>query len=57
MVYDVNGRLVKKIFDQHVKANQLYKVTFQANDLASGLYFYRLNVNGHFTTRKMVLMR
>lgn len=57
VVYDVNGRLVKKIFDQHVKANQLYKVTFQANDLASGLYFYRLNVNGHFTTRKMVLMR
>ncbi len=56
-VYDVNGRLVKKVFDQRVKANQLYKITFKANDLASGVYFYRLNVNGHFTTRKMVLMR
>ncbi|APF17582.1 hypothetical protein Calab_2063 [Caldithrix abyssi DSM 13497] len=56
-VYDVNGRLVGKIFDERVNANQSYKVLFNAKDLASGVYFYRLNVNGHFTTRKMVLMR
>lgn len=56
-VYDVNGRLVKKVFDEPVRSNQLYRVEFDAGDLASGLYFYRLNVNGHFTTRKMVLMR
>ncbi|HHE54250.1 MAG TPA: T9SS type A sorting domain-containing protein, partial [Caldithrix abyssi] len=56
-VYDVSGRLVKKVFDDQVRSNQLYRVEFDARNLSSGLYFYRLNVNGHFTTRKMVLMR
>ncbi len=56
-VYDVSGRLVKKVFDDQVRPNQLYRVEFDARNLSSGLYFYRLNVNGHLTTRKMVLMR
>ena len=56
-VYDVNGRLIKKLFDDRVKANQLYRLEFEGNNLASGVYFYRLNINNHFTTRKMVLMR
>ncbi len=56
-VYDVNGRLVQKLFNQRIKSNQLYQVDFDGTNLSSGIYFYRLNVNGHFTTGKMVLMR
>ncbi|NOX89486.1 MAG: T9SS type A sorting domain-containing protein [Calditrichaeota bacterium] len=56
-VFDVNGRLVQKLFDDKVQANRLYRVEFKGNNLSSGIYFYRLKINNHLETRKMVLMR
>ncbi len=56
-VFDVNGRLIRTIFDGAVQANRNYHVDFDGRDLASGIYFYRLNLNGQMKTRKMVLMR
>jgi hypothetical protein len=57
VVYDILGRHVQKLVDTEQDANQ-YKIQFDANSLASGVYLYRLRVDG-FTvkTQKMVLVR
>lgn len=55
-VYDVLGREHGKIVDEF-KEKGLYTVSFNANDLASGIYFYILNVNDYSEIKKMLLMR
>ena len=56
-VYDVSGRLVKKVFDDQVRSNQLYRVEFDARNLSSGLYFYRIEADKYTETKKCVLLR
>jgi hypothetical protein len=34
-----------------------HRVTFDASNLSSGVYFYTLQANGSVETRKMVLMK
>ena len=60
-VYDLTGRLVATLMDNAYHNAGAYNVRFQANQLASGTYFYRLTAitkNDQFTrTRKMTLIR
>ncbi|MBS4027094.1 MAG: T9SS type A sorting domain-containing protein [Ignavibacteriales bacterium] len=42
-VFDVNGREVVNLYHGYQEAGQ-YKATYNASHLASGVYFYRLNV-------------
>ncbi|MEP0861538.1 MAG: T9SS type A sorting domain-containing protein [Ignavibacterium sp.] len=56
VVYDILGREVKVLFDQYAPAG-IVTVDFRAEDLASGLYIYRLigeNVN---FSKKMMLLK
>jgi hypothetical protein len=56
-VYNVLGEEVAKLLDEYVTSGK-YKIEFNAGDLASGIYVYRLDVGNEFTeTKKMVLMR
>jgi hypothetical protein len=55
-VYNVNGTLVATLIDRNMTAND-YTVNFQATDLASGVYFYRLVGNGFEDMKKMVLLK
>ena len=34
-----------------------YKVTFDARDLTSGIYFYKITANNFFETKKMILLK
>ena len=55
-VYDVLGREVTTL----VNAKQspgTYTVTFEATNLPSGIYFYRLKAGDYLKTRKMILLR
>ncbi len=55
-VYDVLGRVVATLVDG-VQPAATYRVTFDAGDLASGLYIYRLETPNQVITRRMVLIK
>lgn len=55
-VYDVLGRRVATLVDgvQHAAT---YQITFNASDLASGVYFYALETSTTSLTRRMLLIK
>ncbi len=55
-VFDMAGRTVKTLVKGFVNAGS-YDVNFDASNLASGVYFYRLNADNTIVTKKMVLMK
>ena len=55
-IYDVLGNEVKTLFDE-VKEPGNYKVTFNASNLPSGVYFYKLTTENYSATRKIMLVR
>lgn len=56
LVYNMTGQIVKTLLDAYVHAGY-YNVSFDATDLASGLYLYKLEAGPYTETRKMVLIR
>ena len=55
-VFNIIGRSVIKLVDGF-KTKGVYQVEFNGENLASGVYFYRLKTDQFITTKKMVLMR
>jgi hypothetical protein len=54
-IYNVTGQLVKN-FSGYSDAG-IVKVKWEANDAASGIYFYKATANNFTDTKKMVLMK
>jgi hypothetical protein len=55
-VYDLLGREVATLFDGEQKVGQ-YTATFNGSNLASGVYFYRLQSGSNSISKKLVLMK
>jgi hypothetical protein len=55
-VYDVLGNEIATLVNEENPAGS-YKVKFDGAELASGIYFYRLQAGSFFETKKMVLMK
>ncbi len=55
-VYDVLGRLVKTLVNKNQGAGN-YEVRFNANNLPSGIYFYKLAACNFNSVRKMILIK
>ena len=56
VVFDVMGREVRTVVDQNM-AQGSHEVNFDASDLASGNYFYRLIIDGQMVTKSMTLLK
>lgn len=57
VVYDVNGRLLQTLVDSQQAAGS-HSVTFDATNLSSGVYYYKLtNENGQTKSQKMILLK
>ncbi len=55
-VYDLLGRKVATLVNKEQNAGN-YNVKFNAGNLASGVYFYRLSVGGFSQVKKLVLLK
>lgn len=55
-VYDVLGNEVATLLDDYRAAGN-YELDFDAQNLSSGVYFYKLSVDNFNQTRKMILIR
>lgn len=56
-VYDIIGREVKTLVCESKEANH-YKVSFNADNLTSGIYYYRLQVGENLiATKKMLIIK
>jgi hypothetical protein len=55
-VYDILGREVKVLASKFVNAGE-YEIEFDAKDLASGMYYYRLQSGDNVAVKKMTLVK
>jgi hypothetical protein len=56
VVFDAAGRAIETI-ENSFRAAGSYTVTFTANRLSSGVYFYRLTANNYSETKKFLLLK
>jgi len=55
-VFDILGKEVKTLVNEELQPGE-YSVRFDAGDLPSGVYLYRLQAGEFTETRKMVLLK
>ncbi|HXK50490.1 MAG TPA: T9SS type A sorting domain-containing protein, partial [Clostridiales bacterium] len=55
-VYNIKGELVSNLKNEKM-VKGLHTVNFDASNLNSGVYFYKLSVDGMAETKKMVLTK
>jgi hypothetical protein len=55
-IYDVLGQEVMQVVDRHIKAGHHW-LTIKAQNLGSGIYFYKLSVNEFTAVKKMMLLK
>tara|TARA_A100001035_G_scaffold197531_1_gene158385 strand:- start:497 stop:2119 length:1623 start_codon:yes stop_codon:yes gene_type:complete len=55
-VYDITGRVVESLVGEF-KSEGSHKVVWNASNMASGVYFVQLNVDGFTDTQKLMLIK
>jgi len=55
-VYDILGNEVKTLVNEYRPAGS-YEISFDASNLASGIYFYRLQAGKYNSVKKMILVK
>ena len=55
-VYDVLGKEIATLVNE-VKTSGLHEVDFNASNLSSGIYLYKMTVNNFTQTRKMIVLK
>ncbi|MBN1693881.1 T9SS type A sorting domain-containing protein [candidate division WOR-3 bacterium] len=55
-LYDISGRRVRVLLNERQEAGY-YSVNFNADNLAGGIYLYKIEANDFSETRKMILVK
>ena len=55
-IYNLLGQEVAVIVNEYMNPGT-YDIDFNASELASGIYFYRIRVNDYSSSKKMILMK
>ena len=56
-IYDVLGNEVAEPFNATAEGGKIYEAVFNAENLSSGIYFYRLETKEKVENRKMLLLK
>lgn len=57
VVFNTLGEVVVQLVEQQQQSAGDYQIQFDGSNLSSGIYFYRMHINGSVKTRKMVLLK
>jgi hypothetical protein len=55
-IYDILGNEVATLVNEE-KPSGIYEVQFDGGELASGIYFYKLQAGTFYKIKKMILMK
>ena len=55
-VYDLNGRLQKRIFNNKVLQHQYETVIWNSDYLSTGSYYYKINIDGEIHVEKFMIV-
>ena len=55
-IYDIKGRLVETLVNEEQKAGN-HSVVWNAENISSGIYFYRIVTDNHQTTKKCIILK
>lgn len=56
IIYDINGREIETLINGNLQAGT-YHVKWDAKDVSSGVYYYKLSAGNYSEVRKMILIR
>lgn len=56
-VFDISGREISRLLNSEFRAADYYSVDFNGANLASGVYFYRIEAGTFIQTKKMMLVK
>ena len=56
VIFDINGKEVKRLLNTEYAAG-IWEIDFDATDLSSGIYLYRLNAGSYSAINKMILIK
>lgn len=56
LVYNILGNEIRKLVDENLSPG-LYEIEFDASELSSGIYFYRLSTPNYSETKSMILLK
>jgi len=54
-VYDINGKIIRKLYDGNIDAYEDYSVTLATKDMLKGIYIVRLVTNKNVQTNKVII--
>jgi hypothetical protein len=55
-VYNILGKEVAELINEYQNSGT-YQITFNAQDLPSGVYFYQLKTGDYISSKKMLLIK
>lgn len=56
-IYDITGREIAALINNEIQPAGYYTIIFNASNLSSGVYFYRLAAGDFVSTKKLVLLK
>jgi hypothetical protein len=56
-IYNILGQLVRTMVNNELKKPGIYNLNFDGSNLASGLYFYKIEAGTFIETKKMLLIK
>ncbi len=56
LIYDILGKVISTLVNRYQNPGN-YEIIFNANNLPSGIYFYKLQAGNFISTKKMILTK
>ncbi|MFH1321674.1 MAG: T9SS type A sorting domain-containing protein [Bacteroidota bacterium] len=56
-VYNISGKQIAVLFDNVAERDKVYNLEFNASDLSSGVYYYRLITENGIYTEKLIILK